>query len=278
MPIEFEEVTVTAITPKNSVVSWALVPTIEPLGQWRFDVQRSYAPQSGFETEVEGLRNQFYWIDSNPAVLSKWETTYYRIRAYQVDAAGDEVPNTEVLSHPGTLNDRLSPKVLHIIRNKQIVYRQLGIGRESLVYKRRESGQRCPQCWDEIEQRVTTQECPVCYGTGFLGGFYPPIKVLVRYLPTTKQNTVGTQLQEYAYCSARVANYPKLEPRDVIYEIGQGRWWMVNVVQPTESERILVSQFLQLHLLDPQNTEHDLPVPTLDSEETIDALWLIGAQ
>lgn len=275
--IRFDEVGVDAISPRNVVVSWSIVPTAEPLGNYRFEVQRSNDPVSGFESVVTGLRNQFYYISSNPGEMSKWSTIYYRIVATKVALDGVAIPNETTTSTPGTIKGTLDPKTYLIVQNKLINFRHLNIGRETLVYRRRNSGQRCPACWDDVEQLVTRHDCPTCFGTGQLGGYYPPIKVLIRYLPEIKRNTTGEQLQEFSYTEAHMANYPKVQPGDILFEISAGRWFMVNEIEQTEIGRALVSQTLRLRRKDPQNKEQDLPLPTLDAEETIQAMWLVMA-
>lgn len=275
MTIVFDELRVDIINPRNAVVSWSIEPTNEPLGNYRFDVLRSYDPESEFETKVTDLRNQYYWIDSSPDELSKWAKAYYQVKAYQVDSSGSLVAGTEVFSSPISAEVVPSALGLYKIYAKQLVYRQTGIGRETLVFRRRGSGQRCPECWDPVEQVVTRHRCPSCYGTGFLQGYYPPIKVLVKYKPSPEANTVDTQLKEFNYTEGRMANYPPVKPRDILYEIGTGRWWLVNALRVTEDKRVLVSQFMELRQLDPQNVEQDLQLPTLDSDETIQSMWLV---
>lgn len=278
MTIVFDEIKVDIINPRNAVVSWSIEPTNEPLGNYRFDVLRSQDPESEFEPQVTGLRNQYYWIDSSPDELSKWAKSYYQVKAYQVDSSGSLVAGTEVYSAPTSAEVVPGTLGLYKIYAKQLVYRQTGIGRETLVFRRRGSGQRCPECWDPVEQVVTRHSCPMCFGTSFLQGYYPPIKVLVKYKPSPEANTIDTQLKEFNYTEGRMSNYPAIKPRDVLYEVGTGRWWLVNSIRVTEDRRVLVSQFMELRQLDPQNKEQDLQLPTLDSEETIESMWLVEAQ
>jgi len=278
MAIVFDEVHVDIISPRNAVLSWALEPTNDPLGNYRFDVLRSQDPESEFVPKVTGLRNQFYWVDSSPDELSKWVHAYYVVKAYRVDSSGSLVPGTEVESAPIAAEVVPSALGLYKIYAKQLVYRQTGIGRETLVFRRRGSGQRCTGCWDPIEQTVTRHSCPLCFGTGFLQGYYSPIKVLVKYKPSPAANTLDTQLKEFNYTEARMANYPPVKPRDIFYEIGTGRWWLVNTVRVTEDKRVLVSQFLEIRQLDAQNKEQDLQLPTLTDDETIEAMWLVEAK
>lgn len=257
--LNFDDMSVVGITARSLVVSWSFRPTLDLVANYRVDISRSLSPTDDFDTIVTGVRaDQYVYVDQDPPELSKWATLYYKVRAYQVDLAGTEVSGTSSITEARRMNQDVSPAGMAIIQARELHFRHLKIGRESLVYRRRTSGTACPKCWDSVEQRVKRHDCSVCYGTGQVGGYYPPLRVLIQYRPTKRSNMVEGAIREIVYVDAAMGHFPLVSPRDVIYEIDAGNWYLVNQVSPREHLRATVMQQLVLRLLDPQSKEQDL--------------------
>jgi len=256
-----DQILVDAVTAKSAVVSWSFRPTVEPLGNYRVTISRSLSSDDGFEVIATGLRaDQFIYLDQSPPELSKWATLYYKLRVEQVDLAGNEVPGQEHETDAFRIRQEYSARALYIIRARQVYFSQLEIGRDSLVYRRRTSGQTCPECYDPVQQRTTRQGCPLCFGTGRLGGYYPPIRVMIQYSPAQRRNVVGPSLSEEVRIGASMGHFPLMSPRDVVFEVYAGKWYMVNGVSLKEDLRVVTSQKLDLRELDAQAKEQDLPL------------------
>jgi len=263
--LDFDELTVNGITARSLVVNWSFRPTVDLIGNYRVDVSRSLSPQDEFIVIAKGVRaDQFVYVDQDPAELSKWATLYYKVRVYQVDSTGAELPNTESTSVAVRMNQKVSALGLAIVKARELHFRHLEIGRESLVYRKRTTGQACPNCWDPVEERVKRRDCSICYGTGVIGGFYPPLRVLIQYHPSRRANMVEGSIREIIYVDASMGHFPVVSPRDVIYEIGTGNWYLVNQVSPREHLRTIIMQQLVLRVLDPQSKEQDLAGLTKD--------------
>jgi len=266
-----DEVLVDALSQKNAVVSWSFRPTVELLGNYRVTVSRSLSPLDDFEPIATGLRaDQFVYLDQDPPEMSKWTTLYYKVTVEKVDATGAVIPGETHESDAFRIHQEYSPRAMMIIRSRMIYFSQLEIGRDSLVYRRRTSGQTCPECYDPVQQRTTRQGCPVCFGTGRVGGYYPPIRVMIQYQPGQRRNTIMSHLTEEVRIQATMGHFPLMTPRDIIYEIGTQKWYVVNTVTPKEDLRVVTSQKLDLRELDAQAKEQDLPIP--DSEQVAGAV------
>ena len=74
---------------------------------------------------------------------------------------------------------------MDLIREREIAELQ-NLGEEVILYKRRYSGITC-DCV-QAEAGSGYARCPKCFGTAIVGGYYPSIKILVRYrgLPKRK--------------------------------------------------------------------------------------------
>lgn len=266
-----DEVLVDALSQKNAVIGWSFRPTVELLGNYRVTISRSLSPLDDFEPIATGLRaDQFVYLDQSPPELSKWTTLYYKVTVEKVDATGAVIPGETHESDAFRIHQGYSPRALMIIRSRMIYFSKLEIGRDSLVYRRRTSGQTCPECYDPVQQRTTRQGCPVCFGTGRLGGYYPPIRVMIQYSPAQRRNIVMSHLTEEVRIEGKMGHFPLMTPRDIIYEIGTQKWYVVNTVTPKEDIRVVTSQRLDLRELDAQAKEQDLPIP--DSEQVAGAV------
>lgn len=261
--LEFDDVLIEALSARTLVVAWAFAPTMDLVQNYRVSISRSLSPEDGFVTIATGLRaNQFVFLDTDPPELSRWATLYFKVTVEKVDASGAPIPGTATESSPRRLRQQYAPVALHIIRARSVYYRHLKLGRESLVYRRRTSGQTCPSCYDPVEGRTTKHSCPLCYGTGRVGGYYPPQRVLIQFRPSERRNNVGSTISEQTYVMAQMGHFPMLSPRDVVFEINTGKWYIVNTVSPKEVERVTTSQQLQLRELNPQAKEQDLALPS----------------
>lgn len=260
--LTFDDMLVEAITARSLVVSWSFRPTLELVATYRVDVSRSLSPEGEFEVIATALRaNQYVYLDHDPPELSKWATLYYKVRAYLVDAAGVEIPATSSESDAKRVRSEVSAYGLAIIEARELHFRYLEIGRPSLIYRRRTSGETCPNCYDKVEERVKEHDCPLCFGTGRLGGYFPPIQVLIQFKPALRRNNVEGTIREIVYVDAAMGHFPLVSPRDVIYEIGNGKRYLVNQIATREHLRTVVMQQLVLLEFGPQSKENDLPQP-----------------
>jgi len=88
---------------------------------------------------------------------------------------------------------------------------------------------------------------------------------------------VASSITEPTYVMAHMGHFPLVSPRDVIFEIGTGKWYLMNSASVREVERVITSQHLQLRELDPQNKEQDLPLPSdVVVESDIHTSYLVG--
>lgn len=47
---------------------------------------------------------------------------------------------------------------------------------------------RCPECYDEVLKQVSNTRCESCYGTGFAGGYKPPMVIWASIAENVSQN------------------------------------------------------------------------------------------
>lgn len=235
------------------IVSWWIRPTNEELEQAVVTVFRGYSLQGPFESVAEMPGTQQYFRDSGALIADKWREIFYKLRVSSPDGGVDETEAFGVTSQP-TL------ETVATRRRTDLALRYEGV--PCLIYVRRGEGERCPDCWDSVLQKVVSSTCPRCFNTGRLGGFYSPILTQVKINPVTKANEPGDTLRQVAQTSGMCSFIPVVSPRDLIYEVNTGKRWRLVTVTPTEHHRVTIHQDINTMIeINPGDIEHKLPIP-----------------
>jgi hypothetical protein len=75
-----------------------------------------------------------------------------------------------VMGHLGYTDYRTLLKIERAeMRNKHILT-------EGVLLKKKQMGDACPQCLNDLLKQPHKTNCPVCFNTGFVGGYYPPAR------------------------------------------------------------------------------------------------------
>lgn len=106
-----------------------------------------------------------------------------------------------------------------------------GVAGVALILKR--EGERCPSCWNVIEAKRMKDYCPVCFGTGWDGGYWDPISFTFRYLrmPSVGQiNLDGAPTYDSVY-QVQALYYPALLEGDVIVDTHNAERFRVHTIE-----------------------------------------------
>lgn len=219
------------------------------------DISRAYSPTGPFESLASVPATDNVFRDAGAHLKDKWREVYYRLRLTSPNGAEDE-------TEPVGLRTKPELEAVAIRRRLDLLLKFSGI--PCLIYSRMHIGERCPTCWDAVLQKVEYSNCPQCYNTGRLGGYYHPVLTQVKIDPVRKMNEPGETLRQVAQCTALVGYFPLIKPQDIIYEVNAGDRWRVVTVDPTEKKRNIVHQDLSLVGLNPGDIEHKVPIPDHD--------------
>jgi len=202
------------------------------------------------------------WVRLTPELLDSNEYLDHtsnlrhldRLFYYKVQAV-DENSQVLVESTPQTLASIPSQVGIEIARRLRNYLDSRG-GRRCIIYRTRRSGARC-SCLDRELQAKTKSVCPICYGTGWQGGYYTGIVTPTIFRESSnvelETGTGGTVSPQNA--SIILPNYPLLHPGDLIVD-EQGRRWKVNSVSHKYLRGFLTSQDAQLVLIIPGDPEY----------------------
>ena len=84
-------------------------------------------------------------------------------------------------------------------------------------YSRKYEGEFCTECYDSLRGRAGNGACPVCYGTGFVGGYSPECQLLVRLNTYTENLTINREAYSYQQSPAGWTITPiRLRNRDLL--------------------------------------------------------------
>jgi len=243
--MKFTSVKVYYSYPEHSVIYWE-VENVR--GAPKFKIERSLSPQDGFELVAQDLEENYY-VDKLP-VVNRNVLIYYRITG--TDENGTVV--SEPVAHPFP-PDPILKSILKIENH----WLKKFIKREIRIYIKKKYGRRCPNCWDELKQRVTVEKCIYCYGTGFWGGYYPPIDSYMQVLPLPKQQVPSPiGVQSPGEIEAWITNYPLVSPGDLISEKATSLKYKIMQVYPTFWKGYIMRQQLRLMLINLQDVEYKI--------------------
>jgi hypothetical protein len=234
------------------IVSWQIRPTNEDLSLMTVNISRSYSPTGPFESLADVPGNSNVFRDAGAHLKDKWREVYYKLRITSSAGIEDETKPVGLRTIPPL-------DAVAVRRRLDILLKFQGI--PCLIYTRMHEGARCPDCWDPVLKKVEYSNCPRCFNTGRLGGYYFPVLTQVKIEPVRKMNEPGDTLRQTEQTMALAAYFPLIKPQDLIYEMNAGKRWRVVTVDPTEKNRTIVHQDLTLIGLNPGDIEHTLPIP-----------------
>ena len=204
-----------------------------------FDIFRSYAPHADFI--FLGKTNVPFFIDEVNLYDEGNKFYYYVVGKNEDD---EEIERTEVATLQHNKKDLIANKVMKEI---DVVLRVMKNPPSFLLIARRE-GTNCPNCWNPVTNRIRFADCPICYGTGKIKGYFPPVPIkmstdMSQYLEDT--SFLGDEKVSISPVNAWVANYPLVTPGDIVVDVTDRRFIVTAVIPRTKSQYI-IRQIIQL--------------------------------
>jgi len=243
------------------LIRWELEPTAQDLKNLKFYVDRTLSPNEWEQLNAEGLSafGLYEYVDYSALITDMHKMYYYRVRA--VEEAPDGTALQTFASKENTWDGDLDLVSLYITEEVLFAHRWV-YGVPAMVFKKKADGGYCPNCWDPVLKRITRSSCTTCFGTGKIGGYYPPIDVWMNFEPDPKTEEVTEiKLRQTSRTMAQMTNYPILTPDDMIVELKPNRYWKIVSVQYTEKNRTIFLQFPQLSAVNLSDVEYLVPVP-----------------
>jgi len=169
---------ITPIWPRKTYLQWVLRNPPEATG-YTVNIYRAESSEGPWELLTHApLNDAYFYVDdeqsaphdgSDPSLFSLRRTLYYRVT---VESTGGEVASDDSLNIP-PLDRRREGIWRKLVRDAQLMLKK-GNGTEVAVLKKRTWGEPCTNCRTAM-QRTARSHCSVCFGTGFVGGYWNPV-------------------------------------------------------------------------------------------------------
>lgn len=253
VPIELVRLKVTSLDTDFHEVSWDLKSTSRDVLDFNFQVLRSESPEGPWDELTPPFEDRYSFIDNIIQVTHRWRAYQYLIRVREKET-GDFVDF-------GPVAHEAQPDLVAIELRRHIrILMQEFAGRRCVVLPVRTTGQRCPDCWHPTLKKQMKSGCVTCFDTTFVRGYMHPIEAYIQIDPSSKSTqALNTGMTQQDNSTMRMGYYPQLKPGDVIVEVENIRWRVIQQTQ-TEHSRAAVHQEVQIHHIPEKDIEFRIPV------------------
>jgi len=250
---------VAPIYASGVVVQWSVVDPPDA-GSYTYDLERSGSPQGPW-TAVITLTDAYIHTDTGASLHGLTRDVYYRVTVNPPVAAS---LTSAVHNIQGELP--LATVGRHFLRARKMrsdllrTFQKFS-GKEYYILKRKHWGARCTTCWDTLTKTVVDEACTVCFGVGFLNGYYDPYRIWGRIGNTT----ISAPLMIEGKADQRMLKFtcldvPFLMPDDVIVGVLDDRRYIVHTQVPTEMRQVTVHQDVSIAELPRDNPVYAVSV------------------
>ncbi len=251
------------VFPTHMTIEWSISSS---LGSCTFNVFQSETEYGPWTKLTQSPITGNYLKIPSSGFNSKFSNGYLVVEATRTSN------NAKVRSKPTTIVNTHSTWVG--LRAKEITRREWLLldkfsGVESLVFKRRNFGKRCSECWDPLSEKVIKDHCDTCLGTSFEGGYFPGYSTKIQYEPTPNNTALTYSGRvEPNTIPAWTVNFPEITTLDVILRVPDWRIYRVDAVLTTELQSIPLRQLLSLTELSKESIEFQLAKQAIPNEYT----------
>lgn len=231
---------------------WEIADTTEDVLDYTFSVERSESPEGPFDPISGEFSDTYIFRDALVQPYRRWRQLWYRLRVKHKDGGYKHTDPVTQEPEP-TLETKEMRRAVTLLLKK-------GIGRIVWVFPIRTFGQKCPSCWDNLQQKTITSKCESCYNTGYARGFMDPIATYAQFDPSGKSVSHGPTVQtEQQNTTVLTPYYPPLKPKDVIVEPENRRWRVVSINESSRF-RAPIRQRSVVHEVPKSDIEFKLPI------------------
>jgi len=179
MDCEFKRVEVSHMTKGGSLICWEMARSFFPKGPLHFYVDFGWPGTDEWTVlNADPIVDDCCFVDPCQRNRKTLNEGYYRIRLLLPSEPSCPVYKSQPISAMGRLEHKDWLRARDIVRREHLQQRKID-GTPGFLLKRKKFGIACTQCRDWDTGEVTDGDCPVCYGTGIVGGYYPGVEFYV---------------------------------------------------------------------------------------------------
>ena len=174
----------------------------------------------------------------------------------------EEDPQTGLAPRPRYPDGAARRRLLRrkILREEYVLLKKLA-GIEFYLLKRRHFGTRCTNCYDPLTKEVTLSNCPICYGTSWVGGYHNAIPLLGRRAASQVAANMTQQTKsETNFTRIQLLDFPRVDEEDILVEKYSDQRYLVKSRYFTSLKTIPVHQTVAVSELERQAVEYSVPI------------------
>lgn len=254
----------------GSLIAWELKPGFCVAGPYNFFVDFGYSGTDKWEPlNTIPLVNVCTYFDINQRYWDHLAPFYYRIRLITPNVIDPNTGQPQIhISQPQQANGLWSKRdwlLAREISRKEYLVQRKATNKTAVGYllKRRRFGPRCTTCLEWDTQSVQKGQCPECYGTGFIGGYFPGIDYTITMDVSAREFKLDPQIgnRNDIIKLGRAVAYPFTDTNDVFLRRDNGERYFVNQIKNgAEVGGIPIIVFLELRLAPVTDIIYTIPV------------------
>lgn len=224
-----------------------------------YDFYLQWAERQGGEfVDVAGPTSGNSLFDPEPRQFAKIPLSAYRVRL--------ATPLGEYFSDPvlalGSWNRHDYLIARDVVRREYLRLTRY-VGSRGSHLARRSWGTKCPRCTDFHTGMVADSNCNVCYGTGFVGGYYLPITLWVEQgtVEIREKHDESAGVRADTVQTARAVAFPYLVSKDVwVNDETDARWSIESKRVLAELRGVPLVLGIELRLFEPSSVAYEIPM------------------
>jgi len=228
--------------PYGYFLQWNLVGInpVEESGDFHFKVERSGGSEGPWTSIFEGydqyaIFDKFNSIESTEDELQPNQLRIFSEYYYKITCT---TPSGKTLTDLEETGPKFPTRKMTQYWRKAKRDFLLSLkfnGTPMQLLKKRKWGKRCSICFDKKVKEVIRPNCPMCWGTGFIGGYWNPYETLVRRNGASNASTIGPiQTSDSVETNFWFPDFPLLEREDILISMADQRRFRVDQQLQTE--------------------------------------------
>jgi len=227
----FFETYVQVIPTGGSTVYWGMRREFRDPGPYSFSVFWAEAPTADYlPVNTTPVVDTYFLVDPVQRIFAKELELFYKV----VCTTSKGIYESPPFQAYGDWDKRSWLLSRDIIRREYLMHKKF-VGVEGKLFKIKIWGPSCPRCADVTTGEAAQSRCPICYGTGKTGGYWPPVDTVVTSVGGTTTGKVNTA--EYggvtndSEWTVRAVAYPHWATYDFFVETATGVRYVVQSVE-----------------------------------------------
>jgi hypothetical protein len=228
-------------------ISWAVRP-INPSGVYLFNVYRSATNKIGDASLISHLGGSTSFNDIAISRRTKTYDLWYWVSVNKTGYSGEDFYG------PKHFEVTPDPKSLKIRHDEELLLRRFIKNKCYFIIKRR-FGERCV-C---AAGNVADLNCRICYGTGYIGGYYNKIEAYISISAPSSYHDDASRINEKFELTRGWTTYgPTLTGGDLVYMPSRDLLYLIKEVNKTILHGVVLRQMFNLVELPHGHAAYDI--------------------